>query len=181
MTKIFSHHIENVVQALKIVKVEEIERLCEKLVDTWNRNGTVYVCGNGGSAALAQHFAVDLFKGVRGNKPNARTVSLVDNIPLLTAISNDISYSEVFSFQIEGLVSKQDLLVFISGSGNSTNVLTAISKAQSKEVYTFGIFGLGGGLASRMVNDRIEILTDDMQVFEDLSSVIIHALLKKLI
>lgn len=147
------------------------------LLEANRRGATVFVFGNGGSAATASHFANDLAKGcaVAGAK-RFRAFSLTDNVALITAWANDTAYDNVFAEQLRGLVQPGDVVIGISGSGNSPNVLKAIEVAQNAEAYTIGLCGFGGGQLRNMVDLAIYTECRVMEQVEDLHSAVCHNL-----
>ncbi len=130
-----------------------------KLIFTRSKSNTVFLAGNGGSAATASHFATDLGVGSLLRKNPVRAISLCENVSVLTATSNDLDYSKVFSQQLELLGKKNDLFIPISASGNSQNLVNGIAKAKSMEMFTIAITGFDGGELSRMADLNIHVPT----------------------
>jgi D-sedoheptulose 7-phosphate isomerase len=137
----------------------------------------IYFMGNGGSAATSSHFANDLGKGarVKGKKP-FRTMSLADNLPLLTAIANDEGYENVFIDQIEGIVEEGDVVVGISASGNSPNVVRAIEYANSRGAVTVGLTGFSGGRLKEAAKLTVHVETPEGEYgpVEDIHMILDH-------
>ena len=145
------------------------------------RNSNIYLIGNGGSASLADHFATDWSKGIFEKTANqCKAISLASNTSLLTALSNDFSYNQVFAKQLTYLANQRDLLFSISGSGDSRNILEGIREAKSLGMDTVGISGFGGGQLAREVEHAIVVDSYDMQIVEDTFSAIGHAIFKAL-
>lgn len=152
---------------------------------------TIYVCGNGGSAAIAEHLACDCVKGVATDAENdfsLNVVSLSSNLPMISAIANDIGYDEVFSKQLQwlswglkefGSYSK-DTLVVISSSGNSPNIIKAINKAKERGMETVAIVGFDGGEAKKLAKWCIHIPSDNYGIVEDASQAIMHFMAQKM-
>jgi D-sedoheptulose 7-phosphate isomerase len=141
----------------------------------------VFICGNGGSAATAMHWANDLLYGV--NKLGhgmVRVNALPANSSVLTCLANDISYAEVFSTQLQALASTGDLLVVISGSGNSPNVIRALEEARRLGVKSYALLGFNGGQCKGLADVPIHFPIDDMQLVEDLHMIVGHMLMKSL-
>jgi D-sedoheptulose 7-phosphate isomerase len=135
----------------------------------------VFVMGNGGSAATASHFACDLGKGARvEGRPAFRVISLTDNMAVFSAYANDEGYSAVFAQQLDGLVEAGDVVVGISGSGNSANVLNAIELARSRGATTIAFVGYDGGLLEGLVDCSVHIQKDCMEQVEDVHAVVAH-------
>ncbi len=154
-----------------------IDRVTDSLWNAYLEHKTVYVFGNGGSAALASHCACDLGKGttVNGNR-RFRVLALTDNIPLMTAWANDASYDDIFAEQLTPFVDKGDIALAISGSGNSPNVLKALHVAREAGAITIGLTGFQGGKMKPLCDLCIIIPSDNMQVIEDLHVSVNHSI-----
>jgi D-sedoheptulose 7-phosphate isomerase len=137
----------------------------------------VFLIGNGGSAALASHLAVDLGKGCSRNREKRfRVLSLTDNVPWMTALSNDISYEDVFVEQLRNYAEKGDILFAISSSGNSKNVLKAVQYANQVGCETIGVSGFAGGKLKEMVKHHVLIKAEHMGLIEDGQMIVGHIL-----
>ncbi|WP_376792478.1 SIS domain-containing protein [Thermoflexus sp.] len=147
-------------------------------IETTARDGhTIFLCGNGGSAATASHFACDLAKGTRRpSAPMVRVVALTDNIPLLTAWANDTEYRYVFAEQLRPLVRPGDLLIAISGSGNSPNVLEAVRVAREAGAFTIGLTGFQGGKLRELVDLCLIVPNTCMEQIEDIHLILQHTI-----
>ncbi len=157
-----------------------IEKIADTLVRAYDAGRTVYLCGNGGSAALASHFACDLGKGTaycNGGK-RLRALSLTDNLPTLTAWANDSSYEDVFSEQLRNFVQPGDVALAISGSGNSKNVLNALQVARGAGAATVGISGFQGGEMKSLCDICVMVPSNNMQIIEDLHLAIAHSIFR---
>lgn len=154
-----------------------IDRVADVLWRAYVEDRTVYVLGNGGSAALASHCACDLGKGtvVNGNR-RFRVLALTDNVPLMTAWANDASYEEVFAEQLATFVAKDDIVLAISGSGNSPNVLKALKVAKNAGAFTIGLTGFQGGRMKPLCDLCVIVPSDNMQIIEDLHVGVNHAI-----
>ena len=168
MPKTVSTYFAQVQEALNSVNVEVVEQIIQLLLEANEREASIYVFGNGGSAATASHFATDLGKGaiVPGQK-RFRVVSLTDNVPLITAWANDTAYENIFSEQLRGLIRPGDIVIGISGSGNSQNVLNAIRVGSEAGAITVGWSGYGGGKLAKMVDLSLDIECNVMEQVED--------------
>ena len=135
------------------LNINEIEKLAIALKNTREANRTVYILGNGGSASTASHFATDLGVGTLKVCKPVRAVSLTDNMAVITAISNDKSYESVFQQQLELLGREGDLLILISASGNSKNLISALNSSRKIGMSVFSMTGFDGGLLRLMTSD----------------------------
>jgi len=159
---------------------EGIDQIAETLVTAYEAGRTVYLFGNGGSAALASHFACDLGKGTaccNGGK-RFRVLALTDNLPTLTAWANDSSYEDVFSEQLRNFVQPQDVAFAISGSGNSKNVLNALRVAREAGATTVGISGFQGGEMKSICDTCVVVPSNNMQIIEDLHLAMAHSIFR---
>jgi D-sedoheptulose 7-phosphate isomerase len=154
-----------------------LESAAEVLLGCHRRGGTVFVLGNGGSAATASHFVCDLAKGTRTDGlPAFRVLSLTDNVPLMTAWANDTSYDRVFAEQLSALVRPGDVLVAISASGNSPNVLAATKVARQLGAATIALTGQSGGRLGRLAELAIRLPARSIAQVEDAHLAIAHSL-----
>ena len=157
-----------------------IDQIADTLVGAYDAGRTVFLCGNGGSAALASHFACDLGKGTaycNGGK-RFRVLALTDNLATLTAWANDSSYEDVFSEQLRNFVQPHDVAFAISGSGNSKNVLNALQVAREAGAATVGISGFQGGEMKSLCDLCVIVPSNDMQIIEDLHLAIAHSIFR---
>jgi len=148
---------------------------------TFINKGKIFTCGNGGSALTASHYVTDWNKAITevASIP-FQGISLVDNIGLVTAFANDVSYAEIFTSQLKSLLGKKDLVIAISGSGNSPNVINALDYANMIGADTLAIVGYDGGELKKVAKHSIWIPSFDMQVCEDIQLMFGHAVVKKL-
>ena len=168
----------DVLNALDLAAISEAMNV---IVDAFHRDANIYICGNGGSAATASHYANDFNKGISEHKEKKfRMRCLCDNFATVMAIANDISYDEVFRFQLRGVLRPCDLVIGISGSGNSKNVLNAIEYAKSMGVTTIGITGYNGGKLKQMADYHMDVMVDDMQITEDVHMFFDHMMYRVL-
>lgn len=138
----------------------------------------IFTCGNGGSAATASHYAGDFNKGVNEHqdiKYNFECLS--DNVPVMMAVANDISYEEVFRFPLRNKMKKGDILIGISGSGNSKNVVNAMKYAKEIGGITIAIVGYGGGRMKEIADYNIHVDINDMQISEDIHMILDHMMM----
>jgi D-sedoheptulose 7-phosphate isomerase len=165
-------------QALAVWKsldLDAVARLAAEIERCEKDGHTVWVLGNGGSAATASHLATDLAKTsrVKGGK-RLKCVSLADNVAYMTAVANDLSFDKIFSFQLEGLVEKKDLVLIVTGSGNSANVLDAARAARKAGAATAALLGFDGGALKGLVDLSVLVESDQYGVIEDAHMAVGH-------
>ena len=175
-------YIDTEIRILQSLNLNELNAAANAITDCRSHGGTIYTIGNGGSAATASHMMVDFGKGANEKPDSAgnffRVECLADNVPTMTAISNDLSYDDIFSFQLERKLKPGDLLIAISGSGNSPNIIKAVECAKSKGVPVLGITGYSGGKLYEMSDYRMHCPVDDMQIAEDVHMMFDHMLMR---
>lgn len=168
-------YIDRLKSTLDKISREEINDFLNLLVDALEAGRTVFTLGNGGSAATASHMAVDFNKGLSWGKARRfRFLCLSDNLPTLTAYANDVSYEDVFVEPLKNFLEPGDLVIAISGSGNSRNVIKAVEYANAHGAVTVGLTGYDGGLLRKTARHGVHIPIRDMQVTEDLHMVLDH-------
>lgn len=157
--------------------VDVIKRLqCARL-----QGNQVFILGNGGSASTASHFVCDLAKNTRRvGSPHFRVVGLTDNMAIFSAYANDEGYENVFSLQLANLIRPDDIVIGISASGNSPNVLNAIEEAQRHSVTTIGFTGLDGGRLQHMVDINVHVKSNIIEHVEDIHLMLEHMIVKVL-
>jgi len=170
-------YFEYLSQVVHKLPLDEIDRVCDLLLDAYEYDRAVYLFGNGGSAALASHFSCDLGKGtINGSTKRFRVLSLTDNVPLMTAWANDLMYEEIFAQQLANFIQKDDVAFAISGSGNSRNVLNALRIARAASATTIGLTGYQGGEMKSLCDACVIVPCENMQIIEDLHLCVAHAL-----
>ncbi|MEJ8572846.1 SIS domain-containing protein [Microbaculum marinum] len=168
-------YADRLAKALQFDAMDQISPLAEALRDTWTSQRCVYLCGNGGSAANAIHLANDLIYGAGiANGKGLRVEALSANSAVLTCLGNDTGYENVFSEQIRVKGDPGDILIVLSGSGNSPNVVKALQTANSMGLKTFAVLGFSGGRCKALAQHAIHFPVDDMQIVEDLQLVVGH-------
>ena len=179
---IIEEYLKNISQALSEINRHQVFELINCIQNIKLCNGTIYICGNGGSAANAAHFANDLSTTTltrTGKRFNA--IALTDSASILTAISNDIDYSEVFKYQLIDRISENDLLIGLSGSGKSENIMKAFQYARSKMATTCAIIGFSGGYLKELADIVIHTPVMNMQISEDIQLIINHVVVTHLL
>lgn len=163
-------------QTMSRLPYQSIDAVSAILLRAYHGGGTVYLFGNGGSAALASHLACDLGKGtLNGSDKRFRALALTDNVPLMTAWANDFKYEEIFAQQLANFVREDDVALAISGSGNSPNVLRALECAREANATTVGLTGFQGGRMKDLCDVCMIVPSDNMQIIEDLHVCVAHA------
>jgi D-sedoheptulose 7-phosphate isomerase len=166
-----------VAQVATAIDLDRLEAAAQVLLDCEARGRVVFVAGNGGSAATASHFACDLAKGTRQDgPPTFRVVALTDNVPLLTAWANDTTYDRIFAEQLASLARPGDVLVAISASGNSSNILEAAHTARSHGVAVIGLAGRTGGELAALADVLVTVPSDRIEIVEDAHLIVAHSL-----
>ncbi len=163
----------------KTLDLDAVQRCIDLITDTIGNNKKIITCGNGGSASTASHYITDwnkMYNLATGNK--FRGLSLTDNIGLITAYGNDINYNEVFAGQVKTIMDDGDLLVVVSGSGNSPNILKAIEAARKADGKILGVLGYDGGKALPMCDEVFHVPSWDMQICEDIHLSFGHLVMK---
>ncbi|HIK00789.1 TPA: SIS domain-containing protein [archaeon] len=185
--KFSEEYISKLKDTMDKLDKKKIEQIVDSLMDVYKKDKRVFMFGNGGSAAMASHFAVDLGKGtisgcepwdkgIMHGKKRFKVFCLNDNIPIMTAWANDSSYDNIFTEQLENLVERGDLVVGVSGSGNSLNVLNAIKLANEKGATTVGLTGYEGGKLKGLAKICLVVPVHSMRMIED-----VHLMLEHLI
>jgi len=177
MNSHFKQYSRELINTLNTLTIANLEKVFEVLWEAYKKNKKIYVIGNGGSAATASHYVCDLGKGtsVPGEK-RLKIMSLNDNVAHMTAISNDISYNEVFKEQLENLLEPEDVLICISASGNSPNIVEAVNYANSIAVTTIGILGFNGGKVKELTTTNIVVDNFNYGQVEDIHLILGHVI-----
>ncbi len=166
------------IDVLKQLDAAEINAALNLLDETRKKKGRIYICGNGGSAATASHFQNDFNKGISEYiEQPFRFHCLNDNMATIMAIANDIGYEEVFRFQLRGVMEQGDVLVAISGSGNSQNVLNAAEYAREQGCKIIALTGFDGGKLRDLSNVSLHVPVNSMQVTEDVHMIFDHLMM----
>jgi D-sedoheptulose 7-phosphate isomerase len=173
----FTGYREAMAQAWASVDPQAFERAAAMLRDAIQGKRLIYACGNGGSAAISGHLLCDFLKGIQTDTPlRPRVVSLASHIELLTAIANDISYDEVFAYQLKTMAAPGDVLMTISSSGNSENIVRAIDWALKNGVGTIAMTGFSGGRSAERADVNLHVAAENYGIVEDIHQSMMHAL-----
>ena len=173
--------LERVGHELLRIDPAEVKALADAVYDCYERNRLVFLCGNGGSGSNCSHFCEDLGKGTlrredfdNDRKKRLRVLSLTDNTPYILAWGNDEGFDRVFLEQLKNLANPGDLLIAISGSGNSPNILRAVEWANRNGVRTFGCTGFDGGKLRALAQHNLHVALDDMGIVESVHLTAFH-------
>jgi D-sedoheptulose 7-phosphate isomerase len=156
----------------------DLERIIDLLMEGFESGRTIFVFGNGGSAATASHMMCDMNKGTiaEGEKRRFKVLALTDNVPLMTAWANDSSYENIFAEQLRNFARPGDIAFAISGSGNSPNVLLGLRAAREAGATAVGLAGYEGGKMKALCNHCAVVPCDNMQIIEDMHHAALHAM-----
>lgn len=174
-------YIEDIKSSLDTLDLDSIERIVDVLWTAYSNDKQVFIMGNGGSASTSSHFACDLSKGtvVKGRK-RLRVICLNDNTALITALSNDLNYDDVFKEQLKNLVNPDDVVIVMTASGNSPSVLKAVECARENDATTLGFIGFDGGKLYPLVDESIVIKNTNYGYIEDIHLVLVHMISQSL-
>jgi len=161
------------------ISVKDIKKVTDILYKAYKKDKQIFIIGNGGSASTASHFACDLSKGTLQRiydekEKRFRVISLTDNVAHLTALANDLDYNDVFVQQLKNLINKEDILISITESGNSQNILNAVDTASKLGAITIGFLGFDGGKLKEKVAHYIHVPSNHYGRIEDLHLVLAH-------
>jgi phosphoheptose isomerase len=173
----FDAYADEMSRAAKTIEPEAFDRAAAILLQAYARGGRMFSCGNGGSASIANHMQCDHVKGVRTTTDlTPRVLSLSTNVELLTAIANDMGYENVFVYQLQSQSGPGDVLVAVSSSGRSANIVRALTWARDHGLRTIAITGFDGGAARTVAEVSVHVECTNYGIIEDLHQTIMHAL-----
>ena len=171
-------YLEQEIDILKRIDVSAVNEVLNLLEAGIKREATIYVFGNGGSAATASHFQNDFNKGVSEHiDKKFRFLCLNDNVATVMAVANDVGYEEVFRFQLQGKIKKGDILMAISGSGNSPNVINAVEYGKKQGCKVVGLTGYSGGRLKELSDISLHVPINSMQITEDVHMIFNHLMM----
>ena len=179
MENLITKYNDSLKQALDNFPIEQVKKLAEELNIAWKNKNSIFLCGNGGSAGNAIHLANDfLFGAGRNYGVGLNVEALSSNPAVLTCLANDIGYENIYLEQLRVKGKKGDILIVLSGSGNSKNIINAIKVANELGVKSFAILGFSGGECKKIANYPIHFSVNDMQISEDLQLIVGHMCMK---
>ncbi len=179
INQFFYNYIDNLNLCLRKTNLKKLKKISKMIEDTIKNKNKIFICGNGGSAAIANHYVADYLKLLRTNtnlKP--KIISLVSNMELITAISNDLNYDEIFSYQLETLAEKQDLLLMVSASGNSKNLLNALKFTKKIKMKSISFVGFNGGALLKKSDICLHTKISNYGISEDLAHIFMHIIIQ---
>jgi D-sedoheptulose 7-phosphate isomerase len=166
---------QTVLEAIEQIDLQKVNQAIEWFREARDLQHTIFVCGNGGSASTASHFACDMVKGASFNRPaRFKILALTDSLPTITAYANDVSYDAVFAEQLRNFAAPGDLFMAISGSGNSPNVLRAIECASAAGCRTIALTGRDGGKLGPLAHLNIQVAVPHMGRIEEAHFIVCH-------
>lgn len=174
-------YLEQLRTLLDIFPHDQFEEIGKILISAYDNEKHVFIMGNGGSGSTASHFACDINKGCCFDlEKKFKVICLNDNVPTMLAYANDLSYDKVFVEQLRNFLEPGDVVIGISGSGNSENILQAISYGKGKGARTIGLTGFDGGKLAKIVDFPLVAAINDMQKVEDVHMIVVHMLMQHL-
>ena len=175
------YYFENLKNVLDNLCQDSLQDAIKEIRNAWLDGVKIVTCGNGGSAIIGSHYVNDWVKSSdKSNGNKLRGFCLSDNVGLVTAYANDIRYEEIYSEQCKALLDKNDLLIVISGSGNSQNIIKALEEANNLGAKTLAILGFNGGNAINYAHKSLVVPSHDMQICEDIFMIFGHLVMKQL-
>jgi D-sedoheptulose 7-phosphate isomerase len=174
------NYLADLVKQINAFEIKKVNKLIAILKIKQKQRKKFFICGNGGSAANANHISNDLMLGFTKNKIGFPLLSLSSNIAKISCIGNDVGYEKIFSNQLKVLGNKGDLLIILSGSGNSKNIIEVAKQAKKMKIYVFGLIGFDGGMVKNLLNSYIHFKSNDMQICEDMQMIFMNYVLKKI-
>ena len=173
--ELIKSYFDREIEVIKRLNIDDINFAIQAIWAAYEREATIYIFGNGGSAATASHFVCDFNKGISEKKDKKfKFVCLSDNVPQMMAIANDFSYDDIFRYPLVNRLKSTDLVIGISGSGNSKNVVRAVEYAKEIGTPVVGITGYHGGKLKDLADYHMDVMEDDMQISEDLHMIFDH-------
>ena len=178
----FKNYTTRLNRAISNLDMSSLKSASDLLKSAIKNGNTIYVCGNGGSAAIANHYVCDFLKYFRQrSKFNPKIISLSNSIETMSAIANDMDYKYVFKYQLESLCKKGDILLIISSSGNSKNIKEVVNFANKKKIKSIGFSGFNGGFLNKKATISIHVNAKNYGLAEDSHHILMHVLLQFLI
>ena len=170
-------YLKSLKDCIDEIDLDCLQRVIESIYIAYQNKRQIFIMGNGGSASTASHFVCDLAKGtIVDNQTRMKVISLNDNTAMLSALANDCGYEEVFVEQLRNLLSPKDVVIVITGSGNSPNIIKAVNYAKQHNAITIGLIGFGGGDLAQIVDEQITISSENYGHCEDIHLALAHTI-----
>jgi len=177
----FANYANRLSTVLESTNWHPVNQLAQAVLQWWKNGGHVFICGNGGSAGNAIHLANDFLYGIaKQSGRGLKVTALSANPAVITCLANDVGYDAIYSEQLAVLGSSGDILIVLSGSGNSPNILKVLEQANAQSISSFAILGYTGGKAKTLATTAVHFPINDMQISEDLQLVVGHMLMQYL-
>jgi len=179
MPEFVKNYFDELKKTIDLMSIEDTKKAVNMIYKAYKENKQIFIIGNGGSAATASHFSCDLNKGTinriyDNNERRFRVISMADNISILTAYGNDLSYDDIFSQQLKNLVNKGDMVIAITGSGNSKNIINGLKASAELGAATVAFLGFDGGKAKELVDHYVLVPSTHYGRIEDIHLVLCH-------
>lgn len=177
--KLIKNNLDQHKIILETINDKEIKKISEFyniLLLTIKKGGTIFWCGNGGSASDSQHLAAELIGRYKSNRKPLKSISLNSDTSVLTCIANDFGYEQIFSRQLEGIANEKDVLIVITTSGNSKNIINVIKTAKRKKMKVIGFLGKSGGACKKLIKNKIIINSNITARIQEMHIMIGHIL-----
>ena len=180
-TEHINNYREKLISVIGKLDPAQITLWSKAIAEAWDSGRQVFICGNGGSAGNAIHIANDFIYGIgKGKKPGMRFHALPANSSIMTCLANDEGYDKVFSLQLKAMAHKNDLLIVLSGSGNSPNIVEALKVGKEMGMTSFALLGFSGGKCKALADHSIHCDINDMQISEDIQLIVMHMVAQSL-
>lgn len=179
LDKFYHGYLHTLIDVSKKIDLQNIQKAVDLIFKTIKNRDYLYVCGNGGSAAIANHYICDFFKQLsKYTKLRAKIRSLNSDSDLISAISNDVSYDQVFKIQAERYMNKNDVLILISSSGNSKNIVEVLKFCKKKKIRTIGFSNFNGGYLKKNSSISIHSPINNYGIGEDINHILMHMIMQ---
>lgn len=173
------NYIKNLNEGLNYINLKTVNKIETKILNTIKKKKNIFVCGNGGAASVANHLLCDFNKGIKissAKKIKPKVISLSSNLEILTAISNDISYEDIFTFQLDNYANRGDVLITFSCSGSSKNILNAIKYSNSRDLFTISFTGFATKKIQEYSKINLNVGIKNYGICEDIFQILMHIL-----
>lgn len=175
----YHNYLNSLISVAKEINIYNLDKAITLIEETIKKKNYIYVCGNGGSAAIANHYVCDFFKQLsKYTSLKSKIKSLNSDFDLISAISNDISYDQIFKLQAERFITKKDILILVSSSGNSKNIMEVIKYCKKKKIKTIGFSNFNGGFLKKNCDISIHSAIKNYGIGEDINHILMHMIMQ---